>query len=322
MKGQRMKGYVGNTDYDWYQHLLAQPSIDEVNFWKPSGASFKVLSPGDIFFFRLKGKRRAIAGYGIFARFAKLPIWLAWDAFKEKNCVADMGELLARAARYRGKSRETSPASLLGCIIVTSPVFFPEGHWIPEPDGWSPNIVSGKSYALNQGVGLKLWHDALRADADLNPPHSPSQPVPPGQPDTAVPAVARFGKPQLVAPRLGQGAFRVAVTQAYGEACAVTREHTLPVIEAAHIRPYADDGPHEVDNGLALRSDVHRLFDMGYVTVDPDNKFVVSPRLKEDFDNGLIYYQRHGSSLYLPQHAKDRPAPRHLEWHRQNVYRA
>jgi hypothetical protein len=44
-----------------------------------------------------------------------------------------------------------------------------------------------------------------------------------------------FGKPVLIAPRLGQGAFRLQVTDAYGRRCAVTGERTLPALEAAHI---------------------------------------------------------------------------------------
>ena len=54
---------------------------------------------------------------------------------------------------------------------------------------------------------------------------------------------------------------RFAVTSAYQSACAVTMEHSLPVLDAAHIRPYSDGGEHEVSNGLLLRSDIHRLFD-------------------------------------------------------------
>ena len=90
----------------------------------------------------------------------------------------------------------------------------------------------------------------------------------------------------LVRPRLGQGTFRVAVTDAYSRACAVTGEHSLPVLEAAHIRPYALTGPHDINNGLLLRADLHRLFDLGYLTVTPDHALHVSERLKADYDNG------------------------------------
>ncbi|WP_336419193.1 HNH endonuclease [Roseovarius sp. D22-M7] len=82
-------------------------------------------------------------------------------------------------------------------------------------------------------------------------------------PGLAEPA-ERWGEPQLVQPRLGQGAFRVLVTDIYRRRCAVNNERTLPALDAAHVRPYAHGGAHEASNGLRLRRDVHSLFDAGY----------------------------------------------------------
>ena len=110
------------------------------------------------------------------------------------------------------------------------------------------------------------------------------------------------------------------VLDAYGRACSVTREHSLPVIEAAHIRSYADGGEHSLANGLSLRSDLHRLFDRGYVTVDEDHRFVVGKRLREDFENGRSYYGLHGSTLHLPTDPSARPSPEALDWHRNKVF--
>ena len=47
----------------------------------------------------------------------------------------------------------------------------------------------------------------------------------------------RYGNPLMVRPRLGQGYFRVLVTETYQRRCALTGEKTLPVLEAAHIKP-------------------------------------------------------------------------------------
>jgi putative restriction endonuclease len=129
------------------------------------------------------------------------------------------------------------------------------------------------------------------------------------------------GDPQLVRPRLGQGTFRIAVSDAYGKACAITNEHSLPVLEAAHIQPYGKHGPHEVSNGLLLRSDIHRLFDDGWVTVTPDFHFVVSRRLREEFDNGKTYYALDGNEIRLPRDPRDRPLPAFLQWHNEAVFR-
>jgi putative restriction endonuclease len=62
--------------------------------------------------------------------------------------------------------------------------------------------------------------------------------------------VARYGAPTLITPRLGQGAFRVAVTEAYGRQCAVSEGKVLPALDAAHIRPYSDGGGHIKSNGI------------------------------------------------------------------------
>src|SRR5262249_42454397 len=125
----------------------------------------------------------------------------------------------------------------------------------------------------------------------------------------------RYGAPILVKPRLGQGIFRIAVTDAYGRACAVTAEHSLPVLEAAHIRPFGEGGVHEVSNGLLLRSDIHRLFDKGYVGVTPNHRFLVSRRLKDDFANGRSYYQLNDCEIRRPALRADYPNPEWLEWH-------
>ena len=121
-------------------------------------------------------------------------------------------------------------------------------------------------------------------------------------------------------PRLGQGTFRIAVAGAYEGACSVTGEHSMPVLEAAHIRPFANLGPHAVPNGLLLRADLHRLFDRGYATVTPEGTFEVSRRLAQEFDNGKVYYDLQGRQLRLPKLEADRPDRELLKWHNENVF--
>jgi putative restriction endonuclease len=134
-------------------------------------------------------------------------------------------------------------------------------------------------------------------------------------------AQARFGEPHLIRPRLGQGAFRVLVTDTYNRRCAITQERTLPALEAAHIRPYGDGGEHEARNGLLLRRDIHSLFDAGYVTVTPDLRFEVSRRIKEEFDNGRHYYEHHGKLIAAPADILRRPDPEALRWHNEHAFR-
>ena len=107
---------------------------------------------------------------------------------------------------------------------------------------------------------------------------------------------ARYGSAEVKV-RLGQGAFRVLVTDAYSRRCAVTGESTLPVLEAAHIRPFAEDGPHAIENGLLLRSDMHILFDSELLTVTPEHRLEVSSLIKDQYSNGKLYYSYHGQEL-------------------------
>lgn len=308
-----MKGFVAPTDFGWYEFLRARPELDEVNFWRPGTAGFGTLHAGDLFFFKLKAPRDAIAGFGQFARFDRLPIWQAWDLFGTANGTGDVYELMARLDRLT--SRPDTPARLdrvIGSISIAFPVFFAPDEWVATPADWARNIVSGKTYDLSRGEGARVLAECLERSVETARAAEWSEAV----------EAQRFGKPQLIHPRLGQASFRLAVFDAYGGACAVTMEHSLPALEAAHIRPYAVGGAHEVRNGLPLRRDLHRLFDLGFVTVRPDHSFAVSPQLRDTYANGHTYYALAGTTIQIPRDVGDRPAAQLLEWHSEEVFRA
>lgn len=65
--------------------------------------------------------------------------------------------------------------------------------------------------------------------------------------------------------REGQGAFRLRLLHAYGGRCAITGEHTEPVLDAAHIQPYLGPRSNHLQNGLLLTKEFHALLDEGYV---------------------------------------------------------
>jgi putative restriction endonuclease len=131
---------------------------------------------------------------------------------------------------------------------------------------------------------------------------------------------ARFGSPTLITPRLGQGAFRILVTEAYGRQCAITDGKVLPALDAAHIKPYGEGGLHIKSNGILLRKDIHSVFDAGYVTIDEGFRFSVSKKVKEIFNNGEEYLRLHGKELRLPERMADRPDIDLLRWHNDNRY--
>ena len=100
----------------------------------------------------------------------------------------------------------------------------------------------------------------------------------------------------------------------------MTQERTLPALEAAHIRPYAEGGLHEASNGLLLRRDIHSLFDAGYVTVTPQLRFEVSRRIREEFQNGKHYYELHGKDVALPARKAQWPERKSLAWHNEQRF--
>ena len=99
------------------------------------------------------------------------------------------------------------------------------------------------------------------------------------------------GKPAIAMPRQGQGIFCRLVLSAYEKRRAVTGERALPVVEAAHIVEFSEHQRRAISNGVALRADIHKLFDSGYVSIRPEHKFVVSSALRDEYQNGVVYYE-------------------------------
>ncbi len=304
-----MAGYVGVTDFGWFTSLASQPALEEVNFWRPGLQAFRALSPGEPLIFKLRAPRNMIAGFGHFRWYEQMSLDLAWYVFDTANGATSELELRQRLATLRRDRRLlTDPARRIGCITLSDCVFLPQDQWIDPPTDWSSNIVSGKRYDLSVGEGRRVWDALLAAAGDL------------GVAQEEAAAKARFGPLQTILPRLGQQSFRLAVRDAYG-ACAVTGEHSLPVLDAAHIQPYGQGGEHRLVNGMLLRRDVHRLFDLGYVTVTPEYRFLVSEELRAQYDNGRVYYEMAGAQIGLPSDQGQQPDRDSLAWHGENVFR-
>ncbi len=129
------------------------------------------------------------------------------------------------------------------------------------------------------------------------------------------------GNPRTIFPRLGQAGFKAVVQEAYGRRCAVTNHKIIPTLQAAHILPVAEGGEHRIDNGILLRSDVHTLFDKGYIAMDLEFRLIVSPRLRSEFGNGDEFYAREGQIISLPTKVIHKPSLDFLSWHLETVFR-
>lgn len=304
---------VAVTDSDWFDFLKNRPDLTEVNFWAPGGASFRALQPGELFLFKLHSPRNFIAGYGVFAYANEMPCSLAWETFAEANGAVSFIEMRRRILRYRKIVADTREDFSVGCRILTQAVFFEESDWIPVPASWKRNTQVFKTYDTDDADGTMLWEAVRERSAYSARPFELSE--------SPTSSAARYGRPVLIEPRLGQGAFRIIVTDNYHRKCAVTRERTLPALDAAHVKPYAEGGEHAPQNGLLLRKDIHSLFDAGYVTITPSYRFEVSRRIKEEFENGHEYYALNGREIGLPDDPAARPNPSYLTWHNEVLYR-
>jgi putative restriction endonuclease len=312
-----VRAYVGVTDWDWYEFLRARDAT-EVNFWQPSGGRrFGAIPQGAPFLFKTHyshGNR--IVGAGFLSGWASLPMSRAWEFFGEGNGCATELEMRRRIGKYRGRLDDGRSDPEIGCIMLRDVRFFDPQEAPGPPPGWAANIVQGRSFELASPEGSHL-EEVLAAllrghiDGTSDEPGSVAGDV--------------FGTPRLAPVRVGQAAFKALVQEAYGRRCAVTGDKIVPVLQAAHIRPVTAEGENRIDNGLLLRSDVHTLFDRGYLGVHPARKsLLVSPRLRADWGNGEEFYQieQAGDPIAMPARSADRPHQEFLTWHADTVFLA
>ena len=151
---------------------------------------------------------------------------------------------------------------VIGCLLVRDTRFFTGEEAADPPPEFAPSVVQGKGYDLAERRWLEYFSELLRrvlssdVDIDLAQPWRRDGPV--------------YGDPRLAPQRLGQQAFQAVVLGAYSRRCAITGDKIRPVLQAAHIKPLPSGGEHRLDNGLLLRSDVHTLYDRGYLASTPD----------------------------------------------------
>jgi len=153
-------------------------------------------------------------------------------------------------------------------------------------------LVRAKGYPA-PGDPLKrqpMKSQPLKPDQDALDQDKP----PPGVPDHVW---------RKILPRRGQGEFRRQLLAAYGGRCAVTGCDVADALEAAHIVPHGENPDQEVRNGLLLRADIHTLFDLHLLRIDPKSlQVVLAPSIRQS-----CYREWHGRILRQPEAPENRP---------------
>jgi putative restriction endonuclease len=311
-----MRTAVAVTDDRWAAHLRDRPDLVEANFWLPSGMGFRAVVQDEPVLFKTHwsaGNR--LVGGGLYSGYARLRVSEAWSLFREGNGVATQAELLARIRHYRRDHRQddADPDPFIGCVMLRSLFFAVPGTEPPGPPDFGRPIVTWKVYDLDKPSSsyvreaFEAQVGTARIDDD-------------DWAESAAVAGPTTGAPRLTIPRAGQQAFKGLILIAYQRRCAITGGRIQPVLQAAHIKPVHQAGLHRVDNGMLLRSDVHILYDAGYLGVDDKYRLRVSPKLRADFGNGREYYEREGTVIALPPRRPDRPARDAVTWHMDTVF--
>jgi hypothetical protein len=121
---------------------------------------------------------------------------------------------------------------------------------------------------------------------------------------------ARVRALRAVIVRQGQPHFRAALLKAYGGRCAITECDAAPGLEAAHVKPYEGLMTNVVSNGILLRADIHTLFDLDLIGIDPSRGLV---RVSNELDN-TVYQEFEGTPLRGPNDPSATPNPAALAW--------
>lgn len=118
--------------------------------------------------------------------------------------------------------------------------------------------------------------------------------------------------------------FKKEIPRIYNHTCCISgfkvqlaNSHAL--IDACHIKPFAQDHDDTIGNGLALCPNLHRAFDKGLIAIDNDYHVIVSSLFAES-DSQYSIKQHHNKKIILPHNAQFHPRKEVLEWHRDAVF--
>jgi putative restriction endonuclease len=116
------------------------------------------------------------------------------------------------------------------------------------------------------------------------------------------------------------GIFKKVIPALYDYTCAVsgmriTSADGVQMVDACHIKPFAQFGLDGVSNGICLSPTIHRAFDSGLISIDEDYKVMIKKKFTETRSTHSIL-QFEGQKIALPTNPHHWPSQENLGWHR------
>ena len=183
-------------------------------------------------------------------------------------------------------------------------------------DGLALVVPYSDGYFYLEGFNKDGWarRDAVTTFIDSVRGADEAEGLPLELPQTDLDHDARVRIVQSIVRRQGQKKFRDGLLRQYESRCAISGSGVVHLLDAAHIRPYLGPHTNEITNGLLLRTDLHALFDLGFLAIDPITR-------KVRVANVLMateYAEFNNRVIAEPQDSSQRPSDsnlqRHLEW--------
>ena len=311
MKGKGVWGLremfaVAPTDLDWFQQLRSEGVKGEViNFWTPTPWNISRLQANDKLYFMLKSPIRKIGGYGTFVEYKNMKASDAWRVYGRDNGVENLSELISRTDGYKSKNtkKELTIDPEIGCILLKDPEFYDNNNFkTDEEEGISfpKQVVKLKYFNKREKIISKEKVTTIKVSKSFELIDS-----------------SKVKRKQLTQKeRKGQAGFRRDILKIYDNSCSVTGITQKEVLEAAHIQGYVNEESNNVQNGICLRVDIHKLFDNGLITIDSEYKVLISTMLKS-----TEYESLNGKKINLPQNKTYYPSATALENHNKLVFR-
>jgi len=289
---------IAPTDLHWFRQLRNEGfNQSVVNFWTPTPWNVKGLKKGDPLFFMLKAPIRRIGGFGKFVNYKNMSATDAWNEYGINNGVKTLDSLQARMKFYKSKQRVlNTQENHIGCILLDQLELFDDDEF-KEPEN-----MLGVSFPT-QVVKLKYFASTIQQNkiVKLKTPEIPSTFQAQKNSQKKITNVK-------ITERKGQTKFRKDILNIYQYKCAISGVNEENALEAAHIEDYVNEKSNHIQNGLCLRSDIHKLFDRHLIGIDRNYKIHISSKIEDK-----EYRKFEGKIITVPKDEKFFPLKKLLE---------